>query len=285
MTAIIGYGLLGSALAHVLVSAGQRVHAYDPDKSRRNACESDGVIPALSAQAAAAASDRVILSLPNSDVTTTVLAEIASSLKPGTIVLDTTTSDPEHAEAFAAQLHRRGLSYLEVNVGGSSDQVRNHDAIGICAGAPESYSQCSDLLNLLFRRTFYVGVSGAASRMKLVLNLVLGLNRAILGEGLCFAMANGIDAEAAMEILRAGPAYSRVMDTKGEKMIKAEFSAQARLSQHLKDVRLILTQGGRLGAKLPFTELHRQILQALEEAGYGEEDNSAVIRAFRAASQ
>jgi 3-hydroxyisobutyrate dehydrogenase-like beta-hydroxyacid dehydrogenase len=223
--------------------------------------------------------------LPNSDITATVLAEIAALLQPGAIILDTTTSAPEHAEAFAAQLQQYGVSYLEANVGGSSDQVRRHDAIAICGGELNAYEQCSELLDLLFRRKFYVGACGSASRMKLVLNLVLGLNRAVLAEGLSFAIANGLDLAPALEILRAGPAFSRVMDTKGDKMIQADFSAQARLSQHLKDVRLILTQGGRLGAKLPFTELHRQILQALEEAGYGHEDNSVVIRAFQAVSQ
>jgi 3-hydroxyisobutyrate dehydrogenase-like beta-hydroxyacid dehydrogenase len=116
--------------------------------------------------------------------------------------------------------------------------------------------------------------------MKLVLNLVLGLNRAVLAEGLCYAAAAGVDPAAALEILKAGPAYSRVMDTKGQKMLAGDFTAEARLSQHLKDVRLILESGARAGASLPLSSVHRALLEKAEAAGFGAADNSAVIKAF-----
>jgi 2-hydroxy-3-oxopropionate reductase len=116
--------------------------------------------------------------------------------------------------------------------------------------------------------------------MKLVVNLVLGLNRAVLAEGLSLARACGLDLAATLQVLRAGAAYSRVMDTKGHKMIAEEFQPQARLSQHLKDVRLILTEAERVGAVVPLSRLHRALLEEVEAGGWGEEDNSAVIRAF-----
>ena len=117
--------------------------------------------------------------------------------------------------------------------------------------------------------------------MKLVLNLVLGLNRAVLAEGLEFARASGIDPAVALEILKSGPAYSRAMEAKGEKMLTGDFEPEARLSQHLKDVRLILAYGEKLGAKLPLSALHRELLEAAETAGFGGADNSAIIKAFQ----
>ena len=116
--------------------------------------------------------------------------------------------------------------------------------------------------------------------MKLVVNLVLGLNRAVLAEGLSFARANGLDAEAALAILRAGPAYSGVMDTKGPKMLRGDFTPEARLSQHHKDVRLILESGLRAGIDLPLSRVHDRLLDAAEKQGLGDADNSAIIRAF-----
>ena len=77
-----------------------------------------------------------------------------------------------------------------------------------------------------------------------------------------------------------GPAWSRAMDDKGAKMIEGRFEPQARLSQHLKDVRLILEAGRESGVQLPLSRLHRQLLAAVEEAGFGGDDNSAVIRAW-----
>ena len=116
--------------------------------------------------------------------------------------------------------------------------------------------------------------------MKLIFNLVLGLNRAVLAEALSFACAVGVPPQQTLEILKAGTAYSRVMDNKGEKMLNGDFVTQAKLSQHLKDVRLILSTGRRVKAKLPLCSLHRKLIQQLESNGHGSLDNSAIIKAF-----
>ncbi len=118
--------------------------------------------------------------------------------------------------------------------------------------------------------------------MKLVVNLVLGLNRAVLAEGLALARALELDWSTCLEVLRAGAAYSAVMDTKGEKMITGDFTPQARLSQHLKDVRLMLEAAQRTGIELPLSNVHRSLLERAAAAGLGDLDNSAVLRAFDA---
>ena len=117
--------------------------------------------------------------------------------------------------------------------------------------------------------------------MKLVVNLVLGLNRAVLAEGLCFAERSGVDPHQALEVLRAGPAYSRVMETKANKMLDGDFTPQARLAQHWKNVRLILSAGEWSGATLPLSTLHDQLLSGLIQSGFGDLDNSAIIKAFQ----
>ena len=116
--------------------------------------------------------------------------------------------------------------------------------------------------------------------MTLVFNLVLGLNRAVLAESLEFAARYGLSSGQALEILKAGSTYSRVMDSKGPKMLARDFTPEARLSQHLKDVRLILAAGQSCGAKLPLSELHGQLLAEAERLGFGTADNSAIIESF-----
>jgi 3-hydroxyisobutyrate dehydrogenase-like beta-hydroxyacid dehydrogenase len=227
----------------------------------------------------------LFLSLPTSTISADVLRQLESELRRGCVVLDTTTGDPDDAAGFAEQLRRRGAAYLETNVGGSSRQVREHKAIVICGGEPDVYASCAGLLASISRQSFFMGPAGSGNRMKLALNLVLGLNRAALAEGLAFAQASGIGAAEALSVLRAGPAYSQVMDTKGGKMIGHNYEAEGRLSQHLKDVRLILRQGEKCNAKLPLSRVHRQLLEEVEEAGFGNDDNSAIFRAFQKASE
>ena len=117
--------------------------------------------------------------------------------------------------------------------------------------------------------------------MKLVTNLVLGLNRAALAEGLALAESMDLDLEQTLAVMRACPAYSRIMDTKGERMINGDFAPDARLSQHLKDVRLIVETGQQAGLPMPLSAAHRAVLEAAEAAGWGELDNSAIIQALR----
>jgi 3-hydroxyisobutyrate dehydrogenase-like beta-hydroxyacid dehydrogenase len=150
----------------------------------------------------------------------------------------------------------------------------------LVGGERADLEACAELFGCFARRWLHAGPWGAGARLKLVVNLVLGLNRAALAEGLAFARACGVEPETALEALRAGAAYSRAMDVKGRKMIDGDFACQARLSQHLKDVRLILDVGRRAEAYLPFSAVHEQLLERLEAAGLGQDDNAAIIRAF-----
>jgi 3-hydroxyisobutyrate dehydrogenase-like beta-hydroxyacid dehydrogenase len=106
------------------------------------------------------------------------------------------------------------------------------------------------------------------------------LHRAVLAEALAFARASGVCPETALEVLKAGASYSRVMDAKGEKMLTGDFSPEARLSQHLKDVRLILAAAAARGLAVPLSEQHRILLECAQSLGYGELDNSAIIKAW-----
>ena len=137
------------------------------------------------------------------------------------------------------------------------------------------------LLAAITSKHFHLGPVGTASRFKLVHNLVLGLHRAVLAEGLEFAESLGFDQEVTLEILKQTPAQSGVMETKGRRMVERDYGLQARLSQHLKDVRLILAEAERAGTNTPLSRIHKTLLEQAEELGFGDADNSAVMEAFR----
>lgn len=271
---IAGCGLLGSALAERYLAAGFRVLGFDIDAA---------TLARFSGERAASLRDlrecgRIVLCLPNSHISAEVLAELDPRAE--SIVIDSTTGDPDEMRGFANTLAARGVSYLDATVGGSSKQVRAGEAIAIVGGEASVFEACRPLFEAFAARTFHVGEAGSGARMKLVLNLVLGLNRAVLAEGLRFAKSSGIDPALALEILKAGPAYSKAMDVKGLKMLSEDFTPEARLSQHLKDVRLILDQARQQGRPLPLSELHRTLLEKAEDAGFGAADNSAIVKAF-----
>lgn len=275
---MVGLGLLGSAIGARLRQAGFTTVGFDLDPVQLSEFRNRGGLAAASAREAAA--ERFILCLPTSTIAREVLGDVESALERGAIVIDATTGDPADAETNHARLAKLGIQYLDATVGGSSRQTLAGGAIVMAGGAPAAFERCTDIFSAFARKSFHVGPAGSGARMKLVLNLALGLNRAVLAEALNFARASGIDPQLALAVLTAGPAYSAAMDAKGEKMIREDFTPEARLSQHLKDVRLILESAAASGARVPLSEVHRRLLETAERQGYGAADNSAVIKAF-----
>ena len=95
-----------------------------------------------------------------------------------------------------------------------------------------------------------------------------------------FARSLGLDDEQTLQVLKDSMAYSRIMDAKGGKMVQEDFEPHAKLSQHLKDVRLMLEAAAKTDTRLPLSETHRDILLFGERNGLGQLDNSAIIRAI-----
>lgn len=280
---IIGLGLVGTAIAQRLLGRRASVVGFDLADLRREGLELAGGRAVDSALAVAAECDLVVLSLPNSDIVSGVLDELEPALRSGMAIVDTTTGDPLAAEAAGARLDKFGVRYLDATIVGSSAQVSDGQVVVMVGGEAAALDAARDVLEAFASQIFHVGAWGAGSRMKLVVNLVLGLQRAVLAEGLTLARALGIDPQRALDVLRASAAYSRVMDTKGPKMLAEDFTPQARLAQHLKDVKLMLAAAERTGTELPLSLLHRELLERVVAAGDGELDNSAIIRAFRPA--
>lgn len=278
---LIGVGLLGSAFAYRLNCNGIKVHGYDCNQDTCSGLSKLGGVPCASASEVIQTCDQVVLSLPTSDVVSRLIEEHLGDFRVGQILLDTTTGDPEQVVSIGQSLAEIGVRYLEATVAGSSEQVRLGHASMFLGGDAETVKNAERLLNMVTSRCFHLGDVGTGSRFKLVHNLVLGLHRAVLAEGLVFAENLGFGAEETLQILKETPAVSGVMATKGQRMVDREYEVQARLSQHLKDVRLILTEAARVGSQTPLSSVHKSLLEQAEHLGFGQSDNSAIIEAFQ----
>ena len=279
---VIGLGLLGTALAERLIAGGYDVFVYNRTRSKADRLVTQG---ASWTDDPFQDCDSLVLSLFDNGAVRAVLSHFDSSLRPGHLLIDTTTGDPDQAVRLGAELEQRRVGYLETPMLGSSEQARRGEAVTFVAGPQAAREAAQDLLAAIARVQFYVGAWGNASKVKLVNNLILGLHRVALAEGLAFANACGLSMDETLAIVKQGSARSAVMETKGRKMVEGDFTPQAKLSQHLKDVRLILAAAEQLDLSLPFSMLHCQTLEALESAGMGNLDNSAIIRAFVPATE
>ncbi|MDP9097181.1 MAG: NAD(P)-dependent oxidoreductase [Pseudomonadota bacterium] len=279
---VIGLGLMGSVLVSRLRSAGFPVMAHDVDPAKRAAAEAGGAVLALPA-AMAAACGCIVLALFD---TAQVEEVVEQSLMPAAgggrpIILCTSTCDPDAIAALSDRLAASGLRFLEAPISGTSEQVRQGDGVALIGGDPEHLEAAAPVLRALFATSHHVGRCGDGNRGKLAINLVLGLNRLALAEGMAFAERLGMNPAAFLTVARQSAAYSQVMDTKGAKMANGDFAPQGRARQTLKDARLILDLAARHGQDLPLEEVNAAILDACVAAGDGDLDNSVVFRELR----
>jgi len=281
---LVGLGLLGSAIAEVLIGQGFQVVGFDVDPDRTSALREHGVWSADSPAHIAEVAERIILSLPDTGAVLGVVEGpegICSSGSLPQFIVDTTTGDPDETTALAGRMKDRGIAFIDATVSGSSQQMRDGDAVLMVGGEEEAVEGCRDILDAMSEKVFHLGAVGSGSKAKLASNLVLGLNRAALAEGLVFAEKLGLDPEKLLEAMKVSPAYSAAMDSKGGKMLSGDFAPQSRIRQHRKDVSLILKYAELAGQELPLSEVHMDMLDKAIEAGDADLDNAAVIEEIR----
>lgn len=197
-------------------------------------------------------------------------------------MIDCSTGEPDALVALAERLRQRGIDLIEAPLSGSSQQIEQGVATMLLGGDDAAIARWAALLDALSPRRLKVGGPGMGSRAKLATNLVLGLNRAVLAEGMVFAERLGIAPATFLELVLATPASSAAARTKGALMVSGSFGqAQSRIRQHLKDVRLMLELADEAGQPLPLSRQHAALMEAAIEAGDGELDNAALIRQWR----
>jgi 3-hydroxyisobutyrate dehydrogenase-like beta-hydroxyacid dehydrogenase len=281
---VIGIGLLGQAFVQRLRGAGFEIMGFDVDAAKNAKLVELGGRPTASVADLARGCDPIVLAVFSTDqVEDVVERELLPALGNGSgkVVLCASTCDPDRLAALGERVATRGLRLLETPVSGASGQVSRGEGVGLIGGEGDVVGAVEPILRALFASYFHIGKIGNAGRAKLAVNLILGLNRLALAEGLVFAERLGLDPEAFLKVARRSAASSQVMDIKGSKMVRGEFAAEGRITQHLKDVHLMLEQAERVRQRLPLLEIHADVLDACVRQGEGDLDNSAVIKEIR----
>ena len=170
---LIGLGLVGTALADILLAKGFDLIGFDIDNQRCSVLSGKGVTIGDSLRQAASQVDCLILSLPDSTVVDQVLTGLQGILGADTlpsICIDTTTGDPEDSVRFAQLCAERDMAYLDATISGSSRQIAAREAVFMVGGAQGAFAACQSLLDTLSDKVFYLGPSGSGSNAKLATN-------------------------------------------------------------------------------------------------------------------
>src|SRR5580698_9823428 len=262
---VIGVGLMGEVYARRLVAAGFMVIGFDVDPAKNarlaNLGAQAGTLPDIAQKC-----EPIVVAVFNTEQVEDVVERALIPAAAGKIVLVTSTCDPDRIAALGARVGEK-LRFLETPVSGTSEQVRQGDGVGLIGGDQKIAADAAPVLDALFAKSFHIGKVGDGGRAKLAVNLILGLNRLALAEGLVFAEKLGLDPAAFLEVAKGSASYSQVMETKGLKMVRGDFSPEGRVKQTLKDAHLMLDQAKAVGQTLSVLQVHADVLEACAKAG------------------
>src|SRR5580700_5399303 len=204
---VIGVGLMGEVYARRLVAAGFTVIGCDVDPAKTARLAQFGVqagtLPDIAQKCAP-----IVIAVFNTEQVEDVVERVLIPAAAGKIVLVTSTCDPDRIAALGARVGDT-LRFLETPVSGTSEQVRQGDGVGLIGGDPKIAADAAPVLDALFAKSFHIGKIGDGGRAKLAVNLILGLNRLALAEGLVFAARLGLDPAAFLDVARGSAAISR----------------------------------------------------------------------------
>ncbi len=276
---ILGLGLIGTAFSERLIGASIPVIGFDIDSVRCAKLEENGGMVAASARELCHCR-AIVIAVYSGAQAEALFSDIESGPARPAIIC-TTTCAPDGIIRLAGRAASAGIPFIEAPISGTSAEVRDGTATALVAGEACAIDAVDGLLDILCSQRTRIGKIGDASRTKLAINLILQNNRAALAEGIVLAERMGLDGPTFLATARQSAAYSRVMDTKGEKMLSRDFRPQSHLSQTLKDAELILAEAARHGLRLSVTEAQADLLRTAIAIAGPDSDSAAIIEAIR----
>ncbi len=281
----IGLGLMGRPMALHLEKAGHALHLW----ARRPESLVPFVDKAASVNARTYATPAQVAA--NADVVITMVADapdvenvclgadgLAAGGKPGLIVVDMSTINPNAARRIGERLAEKGIEFVDAPVSGGETGAINA-ALTIMVGAkPEVFERVKPLFEKMGKSVTLIGGSGAGQVAKACNQILTGVGVMAVAEAFNFAAKSGVDAAKVREALLGGFAYSKVLENHGQRMLDRNFKPGFKAWMHQKDLRIVMEEAHRMGLMLPSAAATAQVFNAIVGSGMGENDSITALQ-------
>jgi L-threonate 2-dehydrogenase len=277
-TAVVGLGIMGSAIAQHLLDAGCEVLGYDVDDARVRQLETSGGTALTSVREAAERADVVLTSLPGSQAALDVCRELAAGAREGLVVVETSTLPHGVKNSCRDLLRAAGGDLLDCPLSGTGAQARVRDVVVYGSGDEAAFERVRGVLEVFSRSVRYLGPFGSGSTMKLVANLLVAVHNAATAEAFALGEAAGLDPQQIYDTIRDGAGNSVIFEKRGQLMVdRAYRPATAKISMFVKDTGLIAEFSDGLGLELPVLEATRPLYDRAVERGLADADAAALL--------
>lgn len=289
----IGLGVMGLPMAANLVEKhGADLVVWNRTRSRCDELASlvrAGAVRTVSEPAdVVAACDVTFSMLSTPDASRAVLHDgpgaALGALRPGTGFVDCSTLTVADMEKNEAAAKARGAAFLEAPVSGSKGPAEQGTLLFLCGGDRTLFDSVEGPLSVMGKRSHFLGDVGAGTRMKLVVNSIMGAMLAALAEGVALTEATGLDVDDLLEVLAGGAMANPMFKLKGPNMDarKKKYDTNFPLEHALKDMHFAQRLGDEKGVQMPVAASATSLYERAKDMGLGREDFAAVMESVRA---
>jgi 3-hydroxyisobutyrate dehydrogenase len=274
---------MGAAMCGHLLAAGYPVTVFNRTRARAETLLEAGAEWAPSPAAVASAAEVVftIVGFP-ADVREVVLGDegVLAAARPGSVLVDMTTSDPSLARELAAAASSRQVEALDAPVSGGDVGARNASLVIMVGGSEQAFARVLPQLERLGRTIAYEGGPGAGQHTKMVNQIAIASGMIGVCEALLYADRAGLDVHRVLETISGGAAGSWSLTNYGPRVLKGDFAPGFKVDHFIKDLGIALDEAERMNLALPGLALAHQLYVAVRALGYGQLGTHALVKAL-----
>lgn len=274
---------MGAPMAGHMLDAGNELEVFNRTRERAQALLDRGARWCDSPAQVAAQAEVIftMLGYPE-DVRETVLGRgsLLDAMRPGSLLVDMTTSLPTLAVEIADAAAAQGLAALDAPVSGGDVGARNATLVIMVGGEPEAFERAFPLLSVLGRTVTLHGRAGSGQHTKMMNQIAIASGMIGVCEALLYAHRSGLDVEQALKTIEAGAAGSWSLSNYGPRLLQGDLAPGFKIDHFLKDLGIALSEARRMNLALPGTALAEQLYLAARSQGLGENGTQALAVAL-----
>ncbi len=278
--AFIGLGAMGRPMAANVAKAGYVLKVFDLVPAFVDEIVALGATAAASPAQAATGSDIVLMSLPNAAIVASVVTGengVLAGSHPGQIIIDLSSVTPEHTKKMAQLAKAKGVEYLDAPVSGGVGGATAGTLTIMVGGDKAAFAECETILQAIGKKIYHVGAVGAGDTLKLVNNLMLGINMVGVAEALTLGVKAGVDPKTMLEVIGVSSGRSYAFEAKVPGFIlKGNFEPGFAIDLQYKDLEMASQTAKEMGVPLMLTNVAQQMYETARASGLGRKDISAV---------
>lgn len=283
--AVLGLGIMGNGIAHVLHSKGLLSAVYNRSADKAEPFRALGVKVAATPYEAAIGAD-VVIAVVGDDAASHAVwmgdQGALAGMSVNAIAVEFSTLSPKWVRALNAAASARNLDFLDAPMTGSKPQAAAGELRLFVGGDPTVLDRARPALAAVSLDQFYLGPVGSGATWKLVNNMMAAVHAAALAEGLAFAEEAGLNMETVAKIIPTSPTASAMVTRKLGRMLNHNYAeTDFSLKWMAKDVGYALDMGGELGVPLRTVEAAANLMSDALLKGYGEDDMAAMVEGLR----